>query len=76
VYSNGGDGVQTAATASSTTLKSVGSGSSGENGGFEFNLGVAAINGGGNKADGVSIPSAGKCPHFPTLLAPELGKCE
>ena len=54
--SNGGDGVHTTATATSTTLKSIGSGSSGENGGAEFRLGVAAINGGGNKADGVSIP--------------------
>jgi parallel beta-helix repeat protein len=60
VYSNGGDGVRTAATATSTTLKSVGSGSSGENGGAEFRLGATAINGGGNKADGVNVPSAAK----------------
>jgi len=60
VYSNGGDGVHTSATATSTTLKSVGSGSSGENGGAEFRLGATAINGGGNKADGVNVPSAAK----------------
>ena len=76
VYSNGGDGVGTAASATSTTLKNVqsntgSSGGSSENGGSEYRLGVAAINGGSNKADNVTVPSAGKCPTFPAA-----GLCE
>ncbi len=73
VYSNGGHGVHTTSTASSTTLKSVSSGNP-ENTGAEFLLGVAATNGGGNKADGTSIPktnSPTKCPTFPAA-----GTCE
>jgi hypothetical protein len=76
IYSNGGNGLETTASATSTTIKNVQSNtgasvSSTENGGAEYLLGVAAINGDSNKADALSIPSAGKCPTFPAA-----GPCE
>ena len=76
IYSNGGNGLKTNATATGTTIKNVQSnigspGSSTENAGAEFLLGVAAINGGSNKADSLNIPSAGKCQTFPAA-----GPCE
>jgi len=36
-----------------------------DNGGFEYNLISAAVNLGSNKADTLTVPSAGKCPTFP-----------
>jgi len=76
IYTNGGDGLGTSASATSTTLKNIQSntgspGSATENGGAEYRLGVAAINGGSNKADNLAVPSAGKCPTFPAA-----GLCE
>jgi hypothetical protein len=68
VYSNGGDGVEI--NGAGNILKSVvsntgNSGSATENGGAEFKLNTGVTNGGGNKADNTSIPSAAKCPTFP-----------
>jgi parallel beta helix pectate lyase-like protein len=76
---NGGNGINVTATATGTKLKSNqsnngSSGSSTENVGAEFLLGVAAVNQGGNKADGISIPKTTapvKCPTFPAA-----GTCE
>lgn len=71
--SNTLDGIKTAASATGTKFNSNSSNTDGahENGGAEYNLGVAGINSGGNKADGIGIPSAGKCPTFPAA-----GICE
>ncbi len=79
VYQNLGDGVEI--NGAGNTLKSVESNignpdSATENGGAEFRLNAAVTNGGGNKADKLSIPSAGKCGILPNIF-PLLGTvCE
>jgi hypothetical protein len=64
VYGNTGHGIQVTGTATSTKLKSNQSGNP-ENGGAEYQLDTNAVNLGGNRADGVSIPAPLKCPLFP-----------
>jgi len=70
VDNNGGAGIHVAGSAGNTKLKSNQSGDV-ENGGAEYRLDTNAVNLGGNRADGISIPSAQKCPTFP-----QAGICE
>ncbi|MGE5827383.1 MAG: right-handed parallel beta-helix repeat-containing protein [Micromonosporaceae bacterium] len=70
VYSNSSDGILVESTATGTNLKSNQSGNP-ENTGDEYDLEVDAIDLGGNRADGVGIPSAAKCSLFPAA-----GTCE
>ncbi len=73
---NGLAGIHVGAAATGTRLKGnhsnqTASGGNKENAGPEYRLDVNAINQGGNRADTVNIPSAGKCPTFPAA-----GDCE
>jgi parallel beta helix pectate lyase-like protein len=76
---NGGDGFDvsggTSAVPGANSLKSNqsntgSSGGSGENTGAEYKLlNFVKNNGGGNKADGTTVPTAAKCPTFPATNA-------
>ena len=74
---NGGDGFDIRGTGNILRGNASNQGSAGgsnENTGAEFNLGAAAINQGGNKADNIGVPKTTapvKCPTFPAA-----GLCE
>ena len=70
VNGNTGIGIHINATATGTNLKSNLSGSP-ENGGAEYQLDTNATDLGNNRADGILIPSAAKCPTFAAA-----GSCE
>jgi len=70
VNGNTGIGIHINATATGTNLKSNLSGSP-ENGGAEYQLDTNATDLGNNRADGIWIPSAAKCPTFAAA-----GTCE
>ena len=69
-----GDSTATGTKFTNDQSNNGGSGSSTENGGAEYLLGVLGLNGGSNAADTIPIPTATsptKCPTFPAA-----GKCE
>ena len=60
---NGGDGIKSVGTGNKYSGNGSNTGGK-ENTGFEYSFVAAGTNQGSNRADGVNVPTAGKCPNF------------